>query len=64
MRPPALRDFWVHVAAAGAAGLGATAKEPVDKMLAKAAKTGKAGKQTITLSVSKLMTGVTVPRGA
>jgi hypothetical protein len=56
---PFFRDFLVHVAAGSAAQMGAAAKKPVDKMLAKAAKLGK---QTITLSVGKLMTGVTVPQ--
>ena len=56
---PFFRDFLVHVAAGNAAKMGAEAKAPVDAMLAKAAKTGK---QTITLSVGKLMTGVTVPQ--
>ena len=53
------RDFLVHVAAGSAAKMGAEAKKPVDKMLATAAKQNK---QTITLSVGKLMTGVTVPQ--
>jgi hypothetical protein len=56
---PFFRDFLVHVAAGGGAKMGAKAKEPVDAMLAKAAKTSK---QTITLSCGKLMTGVTVPQ--
>lgn len=56
---PYFRDFLIHVAAGNSAKMGAKAKEPVDKMLAKAAK---AGKQTITLSVGKLMTGITVPQ--
>lgn len=56
---PFFKDFLVHVAAGGAAKMGAEAKKPVDKMLAEAAKHGK---QTITLSVGKLMTGVTVPQ--
>ncbi|MGY1669765.1 hypothetical protein [Geodermatophilus sp. SYSU D00710] len=56
---PFFRDFLVHVAAGSGAGMGAEAKGPVDEMLAKAAKLGK---QTITLSVGKLMTGVTVPQ--
>ena len=54
---PFFRDFLVHVAAGSAAKMGAEAKGPVDAMLATAQKTGK---QTITLSVGKLMTGVTV----
>lgn len=56
---PYFRDFLIHVAAGNAAKMGAEAKAPVDKMLAKAAA---AGKQTITLSCGKLMTGVTVPQ--
>ena len=56
---PYFRDFLVHVAAGNRAGQGAAAKPPVDAMLARAAKEGK---QTITLSVGKLMTGVTVPQ--
>lgn len=56
---PFFRDFLVHVAAGNSARMGAEAKKPVDAMLAKAAKHGK---QTITLSVGKLMTGVTVPQ--
>jgi hypothetical protein len=56
---PFFRDFLIHVAAGNAAKMGAEAKKPVDAMLAKAAKLGK---QTITLSVGKLMTGVTVPQ--
>ena len=58
---PFFRDFLVHVAAGNEAKMGAEAKGPVDEMLSKAAKLGK---QTITLSVGKLMTGVTVPSGA
>ena len=56
---PYFRDFLVHVAAGAGAKMGAEAKKPVDKMLAKAAQQNK---QTITLSVGKLMTGVTVPQ--
>jgi hypothetical protein len=56
---PFFRDFLVHVAAGNSAKMGAEAKRPVDAMLAKAAMLGK---QTITLSVGKLMTGVTVPQ--
>ena len=56
---PFFRDFLVHVAAGAGAGQGARAKAPVDNMLSRAAK---ADKQTITLSVGKLMTGVTVPQ--
>jgi hypothetical protein len=56
---PFYRDFLVHVAAGSGAKMGAEAKKPVDAMLAKAAKIGK---QTITLTVAKLMTGVTVPQ--
>lgn len=56
---PFFRDFLVHVAAGSGARMGAEAKGPVDEMLAKAARLGK---QTITLSVGKLMTGVTVPQ--
>jgi hypothetical protein len=56
---PHFKDFLVHVAAGSGARMGAEAKKPVDAMLAKAAKLGK---QTITLSVGKLMTGVTVPQ--
>lgn len=56
---PFFRDFLIHVAAGSGAKMGAEAKVPVDAMLAKAAKLGK---QTITLSVGKLMTGVTVPQ--
>lgn len=58
-RHPFFKDFLVQVAAGTAAGMGAEAKAPVDAMLVKAAKLGK---QTITLSVGKLMTGVTVPQ--
>lgn len=53
------QNYLVHVAAGNDAKMGAEAKKPVDAMLAKAAKLGK---QTITLSVAKLMTGVTVPQ--
>lgn len=56
---PFFRNFLVHVAAGSGAKMGAEAKKPVDAMLAKAAKLGK---PTITLSVAKLMTGVTVPQ--
>ncbi|MBU6244718.1 MAG: restriction endonuclease [Actinomycetales bacterium] len=56
---PYFRDYLVHVAAGNSAKMGAEAKGPVDEMLAKAAKLGK---QTITLSVGKLMTGVTIPQ--
>jgi hypothetical protein len=56
---PFFRSFLVHVAAGSGAKMGAEAKGPVDKMLAKAAQQNK---QTITLSVGKLMTGVTVPQ--
>ena len=56
---PFFRDFLVHVSAGNAARMGAEAKKPVDRMLAEAAKHNK---QTITLSVGKLMTGVTVPQ--
>ena len=56
---PFFKDFLVHVAAGSAAKMGAEAKVPVDAMLARAAKLGKS---TITLSVGKLMTGVTVPQ--
>ncbi len=56
---PFFRDYLVHVAAGSGAKMGAEAKGPVDKMLAKAAKLSKG---TITLSVGKLMTGVTVPQ--
>jgi hypothetical protein len=56
---PFFRDFLVHVAAGTGARMGAEAKGPVEAMLARAAKLGK---QTITLSVGKLMTGVTVPQ--
>jgi hypothetical protein len=56
---PHFKDFLVHVAAGSGAKMGAEAKKPVDDMLVKAAKLGK---QTITLSVGKLMTGVTVPQ--
>jgi hypothetical protein len=56
---PFFKDFRVHVAAGNAAQMGAKAKKPVDTMLAAAAKSGEG---TITLSVGKLMTGVTVPQ--
>ena len=56
---PFFRDFLVHVAAGNSARMGAEAKGPVDAMLATAARVGK---QTIALSVGKLMTGVTVPQ--
>ena len=56
---PFFKDFLVHVAAGNAAKMGAEAKIPVEAMLANAAKLGKS---TITLSVGKLMTGVTVPQ--
>lgn len=55
---PRFKHFLVHVAAGSGAGMGAAAKGPVDDMLDKARKQGK---PTITLSVGKLMTGVTVP---
>jgi hypothetical protein len=56
---PFFQNYLVHVAAGSGAKMGAEAKRPVDAMLSKAAKLGK---QTITLSVAKLMTGVTVPQ--
>lgn len=56
---PFFQNYLVHVAAGSGAKMGAEAKKPVDAMLAKATKLGK---QTITLSVAKLMTGVTVPQ--
>jgi hypothetical protein len=56
---PFFRDFLIHVAAGSGAKMGAEAKVPVDAMLSQAAKVGK---QTITLSVGKLMTGVTIPQ--
>jgi hypothetical protein len=56
---PHFKDYLVHVAAGAGAKMGAEAKVPVEAMLAKAAKLGKG---TITLSVGKLMTGVTVPQ--
>ena len=56
---PFFRDYLIHVAAGNKAKMGAEAKGPVDEMLAKAASLGKG---TITLSVGKLMTGVTVPQ--
>ena len=56
---PFFKDFLVHVAAGNAARMGAEAKIPVEAMLGNAAKLGKS---TITLSVGKLMTGVTVPQ--
>lgn len=56
---PYFKDFLVHVAAGAGAKMGAAAKGPVDKLLTKAEQSGK---QTITLSVGKLMTGVTVPQ--
>ncbi len=56
---PFFKDFLVHVAAGNAAKMGAEAKKPVDAILVKAAKLGKG---SITLSVGKLMTGVTVPQ--
>lgn len=56
---PFFKDHLVHVAAGAGAKMGAEAKGPVDAMLAKAAKLGK---RTITLSVGKLMTGVTIPQ--
>lgn len=59
MAHPYFRDFLVHVAAGNGAKMGAEAKGPVDQMLATAAQLDK---QTITLSVAKLMTGVTVPQ--
>ena len=55
---PYFRDFDVHVAAGGTK-TGAAAKVPVDRMLDRAAVSGK---QTITLSCGQLMTGVTVPQ--
>lgn len=57
-RHPRFKHFLVHVAAGNGAGMGAAAKEPVDALLDRARKDNK---QTITLSVGKLMTGVTVP---
>lgn len=56
---PYFKDFMVHVAAGTGARMGAEAKVPVDNMLSDAFKLNK---QTITLSVGKLMTGVTVPQ--
>lgn len=56
---PFFKDFLVHVAAGTGARMGAEAKGPVDEMLSKAMQHGQ---QTITLSVGKLMTGVTVPQ--
>ena len=56
---PYFKDFLVHVAAGNGARMGAEAKIPVDEMLSEAFKHNK---QTITLSVAKLMTGVTVPQ--
>ena len=56
---PHFKDYLVHVAAGPGARMGAGAKAPVDAMLAKAAQLGKG---TITLSVGKLMTGVTIPQ--
>jgi hypothetical protein len=53
------KDFLVHVAAGTSAKIGAEAKIPVERMLSEAFKHDK---QTITLSVGKLMTGVTVPQ--
>ena len=53
------KDYLIHAAAGNSAKMGAEAKGPVDQMLAKA---GKLGKGTITLSVGKLMTGVTIPQ--
>ncbi len=56
---PRFKHFLVHVAAGNGAGMGAAAKVPVDDMLTRARKEHK---PTITLSVGKLMTGVTVPQ--
>jgi len=56
---PFFKDYLIHAAAGNSAKMGAEAKGPVDEMLAKAAKLGKG---TITLSVGKLMTGVTIPQ--
>lgn len=56
---PYFKDYLIHAAAGNSAKMGAEAKGPVDQMLAKAAKLGKG---TITLSVAKLMTGVTIPQ--
>lgn len=55
---PRFKHFLVHAAAGNGARMGADAKGPVDDMLDEARKQGK---PTITLSVGKLMTGVTVP---
>lgn len=55
---PHFKDFLVHVAAGNGAGMGAAAKGPVDDMLDRGRKQRK---RTITLSVGKLITGVTVP---
>ena len=56
---PFFKDYEIHVAAGTGARMGADAKIPVDAMLSRAAKLGKG---TITLSVGKLMTGVTIPQ--
>ena len=56
---PFFKDFMVHVAAGNSARMGAEAKKPVDEMLTHATQIGK---PTITLTVGKLMTGVTVPQ--
>lgn len=56
---PFFKDHLVHVAAGPKAKMGAAAKAPVDKMLARAEKLRR---PTITLTVGKLMTGVTVPQ--
>ena len=54
---PFFRNHTVHIAAGSAAGMGADAKGPVVAMLDQAATLDR---PTITLSVGKLMTGVTV----
>lgn len=55
---PYFSKFEVVVAAGSGAGMGALAKPPVEKAIARAGKDNKSG--SITLSCGKLMTGVTV----
>lgn len=55
---PYFRDYLIHVAAGGTT-TGVKAKEPVDRMLDRGERDNR---RTITLSVGKLMTGVTVPQ--
>ena len=55
---PYFKGFEIHVAAGNKAGMGASAKPPVEKAIKRAASERKSG--SITLSCGKLMTGVTI----